>query len=238
MNNLALIPARGGSKRIPHKNIKNFLGKPIISYTIQAALDSNLFKEVMVSTDDEEIAEIARSYGASVPFFRSKDNSDDFASTIDVIKEVVNEYRLIGQEFDNICCLYPSAPFITPILLKESFQIMLNNNYDSVLPIIKYGNPTQRSLSKDTDGKIFYNHPEFEMSRSQDLPKTYYDAGQYYWLKANICLKQNKLITKNTGCIIITELEGQDIDNLLDWEIAEIKYAYLQKTKNPNSNIR
>lgn len=231
MNNLAIIPARGGSKRIPRKNIKSFLGKPIISYSIIAAIDSGLFSEVMVSTDDEEIATIAIDLGAKVPFFRSKINSNDYASTFDVIKEVYDNYEKRGFVFDNICCIYPCAPFVNISILNNAYQILLKNNYDSVLPVIKYGFPIQRSLRIDDLNKIHFNFPEHFLTRSQDLTSNYHDAGQFYWLNANKCISENKIITTNTGSIEISELEGQDIDNEIDWKIAELKYEILQGIK-------
>src|SRR5690606_21558885 len=142
-NNLCIIPARGGSKRIPRKNIKDFLGKPIIAYSIEAALKSELFQEVMVSTDDEEIAEIAKQYGAKVPFMRSTETSDDYATTMEVLREVVKDYGSKGMYFENICCIYPTAPFVSSERLKEAYDVLLNHNYDSVIPVMRFGYPIQ-----------------------------------------------------------------------------------------------
>lgn len=230
MSNLAIIPARGGSKRIPGKNIKFFLGKPIIAYSIEAALESNLFDEVMVSTDDKEIAEIAINYGAKVPFFRSDKNADDYATTVDVLLEVLEEYKAQDRTFENIACLYPSAPFTSSKKLKEAYTKMRNEKLDAVFPVMPFSFPIQRALRiKDEKLKFFY--PEFEKSRSQDLEKAYHDAGQFYFINTAGLLKNNSILSENTGAILITELEAQDIDNETDWKIAEIKYELLQSTK-------
>lgn len=230
MSNLAIIPARGGSKRIPRKNIKDFLGKPIIAYSIEAALKSQLFDEVMVSTDDTEIAEISIQYGANVPFLRSEKNADDYATTVDVLIEVIEKYNSQGRTFENVACLYPSAPFTTSNKLKEAYKILISKKIDAVFPVMPFSFPIQRSL-KLKDGKLSYFYPEFENSRSQDLEKAYHDAGQFYFINKSSLLINKSIITKNTGAILITELEAQDIDNETDWKIAEIKYELLQNTK-------
>lgn len=227
MANLCIIPARGGSKRIPRKNIKDFLGKPIIAYSIQAAIDSRLFDEVMVSTDDTEIAEIAKQFGATVPFLRSAKNSDDFASTIDVIDEVVEEYGKKGQIFDNCCCIYPTAPFLNSTKLTEAFQLLKSNKYDVVFPVIPFSFPIQRAVKRNENGKISMFTPEYLTSRSQDLEASFHDSGQFYFFDIQEVLSQRKLWTSNTGCIVISELEGQDIDNLDDWKLAELKYQMI-----------
>lgn len=229
-NNLCIIPARGGSKRIPRKNIKDFLGKPIMAYSIEAALQSGLFEEVMVSTDDEEIAEVAIKYGAKVPFFRSEKTADDFATTLDVIQEVVAEYESKGLEFENICCFYATAPFVSNEKLQQTFKTLIENNYDSVIPIIKFSFPIQRSFEMNESSKIQYKFEEFKNRRSQDLTNSYHDAGQFYWMRKSI-LQSDSIITSNTGAIVISELEGQDIDDETDWKLAELKYELLQSIK-------
>ena len=229
MKNLCIIPARGGSKRIPKKNIKDFLGKPIIAYSIQAALNSNLFDEVMVSTDDEKIAKIARQYGANVPFMRSKENADDFATTVEVLLEVIEKYIALKLTFDNICCLYPTSPFTTGKKIKEAFIKLKEENLDAVFPVMAFSYPIQRAL-KLNDDKISFFYPEFENSRSQDLEETYHDAGQFYFLKATKVLKNKRIFSNNVGGVIISELEAQDIDNETDWKIAEIKYELIQNS--------
>ena len=224
MGNICIIPARGGSKRISRKNIKYFLGKPIIAYSIQAALDSLLFDEVMVSTDDSEIAKIAVKYGAKVPFKRSDKNSDDFATTFDVIEEVIISYKNEGREFDNLCCLYACAPFVTKELILESFQKLKSNNFDTVFPVIPYSFPIQRALI-EKNGKIFMIKENNLQSRTQDLEKTYHDVGQFYCCKIDRIMLNKKILTNNTGGIFVTELDAQDIDNHIDWKLAELKYS-------------
>ena len=227
MSNICIIPARGGSKRIPRKNIKYFLGKPIIAYSIQAAIDSQLFDEVMVSTDDKEIAVIAKKYGAKVPFLRSEKNANDFATTVDVILEVLDNYKRQAQSFDNICCIYPTAPFVSIKKLNKSLDILKSKSLDSVLPIIQYGFPVQRSMRIFKEDFIRMIQPGHMNTRSQDLEPTYHDAGQFYWLKTNKILLQKKLWTNSTGFIVVSELEAQDIDTETDWKIAELKYKMM-----------
>ncbi|WP_338351344.1 pseudaminic acid cytidylyltransferase, partial [Nonlabens tegetincola] len=196
MSKLCIIPARGGSKRIPRKNIKSFLGKPIIAYSIDAALNSKLFDEVMVSTDDEEIAEIAMKYGATVPFYRSEENSNDHATTFDVLKEVIEEYKLrYKKEFKYACCIYPTAPFVTSKRLSESLDTLIKNDFDTVFPIIKFGFPIQRALKLSESGKIEFFNKEHKNTRSQDLESTFHDAVQFYWFNVIQCLEAKTLIT-------------------------------------------
>lgn len=231
MSNLAIIPARGGSKRIPRKNIKLFLGKPIIAYSIEAAINSGLFNEVMVSTDDAEIAEIAMQYGAKVPFMRSDKMSNDFATTFDVVEEVVNSYKEKEIEFENVCCIYPCAPFVIEQKLEEAYNLFVKEHFDAVFPVMQFGFPIQRALQMDDFGKISFFYPENALTRSQDLLPSFHDAGQFYWMNVASCMEQQKIITDNTGSIVITELEGQDIDNDTDWKLAELKYELIQSTK-------
>ncbi len=231
MSNLAIIPARGGSKRIPRKNIKLFLGKPIIAYSIEAAMNSGLFNEVMVSTDDAEIAEIAIQYGAKVPFMRSDKMSNDFATTFDVVVEVINSYKEKEIKFENVCCIYPCAPFVIEQKLEEAYDLFVKEHFDAVFPVMQFGFPIQRALQMDDFGKISFFYPENALTRSQDLLPSFHDAGQFYWMNVASCMEQQKIITANTGSIIITELEGQDIDNEVDWKLAELKYELLQSTK-------
>lgn len=227
---LCIIPARGGSKRIPRKNIKDFLGKPIIAYSIEAALASNLFDEVMVSTDDVEIAEVAKKYGASVPFMRSDDNANDYATTMDVLSEVVFQYKNKNQKYDVVCCIYATSPFVTDVVLKESYSVFKEKGFDSLFPVIKYSFPIQRSVSVNNN-KLSFNYPENANKRSQDLEDTYHDAGQFYWMNDEIVLNNKGIVTANTGAYEISELQGQDIDNEVDWKLAELKYELLQDTK-------
>lgn len=225
MKNLAIIPARGSSKRIPKKNIKEFLGKPIIAYSIEAAIESELFDEIMVSTDDEEIAEIAKRYGAKVPFFRSKEAANDTATTTEALIEVLNQYKEREIEFENACCIYPTAPFVTNELLNNSFNIF-EKGFDTLFPIVRYSYPIQRSLSVK-DKKVSMVWPEYLNSRSQDLDLRFHDAGQFYWFRINTFLEKRKLFTSNSGYLEINELLVQDIDNETDWKIAELKFKLL-----------
>jgi len=226
VNCLAIITARGGSKRIPKKNIKEFCGKPIIAYSICAALDSGVFDEVMVSTDSEEIAEISRKYGASVPFMRSEAASDDYATTADVIIEVLGEYKKMGKAYDAFACIYPTAPFITGKKLKEASKLL--KDADSVVPVVKYSFPPQRAFII-TEGSIRYQYPEYERTRSQDLEPIYHDCGQFYFCSTKEFLGKRSLILPNTCPYIMLEEEVQDIDTMSDWEIAEAKYSLMSR---------
>ncbi|MFI3199915.1 MAG: pseudaminic acid cytidylyltransferase [Eubacteriales bacterium] len=226
MNAIAIITARGGSKRIPRKNIKEFLGKPIIEYSIDAALQSKLFEEVMVSTDDEEIADIARKAGAVVPFYRSANTSNDFATTADVILEVLAEYEKLGQRFEYVCCLYPTAPFIKAKRLEEGMLHLEREGCDGVIPIVAYSFPPQRSVVV-REGRIKANSPDDMRKRSQDLETYYHDSGQFYCVRVDAFVREKSLMMENTQPIILSELEVQDIDTQKDWEVAELKYQLM-----------
>lgn len=224
--NIAIITARGGSKRIPRKNIKDFCGKPIIAYSIEAALSSGCFDEVMVSTDDEEIAEISRRYGAKVPFMRSETTSNDYATTADVLLEVLSEYKKLGKEFDIMACLYPTAPFVTGNKLKEAFDIIDKTGADGVVPVVRFSFPPQRGFIVN-NGRVAYKYPEYKAARSQDLEPFFHDCGQFYISKVSAFFKNKWLITDNTCPLIVAETEVQDIDNETDWQLAEIKYKFM-----------
>lgn len=226
MDNIAIIPARGGSKRILKKNIKMFFGKPIIAYSIENALVSGLFDEVMVSTDDEEIAEVARKYGANVPFLRSEKASDDYATTETVIYEVLNEYKNRSMEFENFCCILSTAPFLKHTLLENSYNKFQNGSFDSLFPAIRYSYPIQRAL-RVVDGKIKMREAEYLHSRSQDLEPMFHDSGLFYWMKIKEFYKSGEIFCQNTGMIELSELETHDIDDENDWKIAEFKYKML-----------
>lgn len=229
MNNLAIITARGGSKRIPLKNIKDFLGKPIITYSIEAALKSKLFDEVMVSTDDQEIAEVAIKYGAKIPFFRSKENANDFATLADVIIEVVHQYAENGKLFDNICCILPTAPVITNYRILEAFNKMNTNTLDSVCPVVEFSYPILRALEISEDERLKMIWPEHLKTRSQDLKPAYHDSGSFYWIRTTALLNEKTLFSQNGGAIILPETEVQDIDTESDWKLAELKFKLINE---------
>jgi N-acylneuraminate cytidylyltransferase len=228
MKKLCIIPARGGSKRIPRKNIKDFLGKPIIAYSIEAALKSGLFDEVMVSTDDEEIAEVAKHYGASVPFFRSMETANDYATTVDVLLEVIDTYKQLGKDFDIICCLYSTAPFVTSERLKEACT-KLSEEIDGCFTMVEYSYPIQRSLRINESGIVEMKYPEYLTCRTQDLEKVYHDAGQFYFVKTQVLIDEKTAWCKRTAPLILSELEVQDLDTLTDWQLAEMKYHLFHK---------
>lgn len=222
MKSIAIIPARGGSKRIPRKNVKDFLGKPIIAYSIEMALTSGLFDEVMVSSDDDEVLEVAQRFGAKVPFKRSPRNSDDFATTAEVLEEVLSNYKNINKNFEYGCCIYPTAPLIQLQHLQLGLRKLSEQNYDTVFPAVAFSFPVWRGFEITEGGKMEMLWPEFVHSRTQDLKKVYHDAGQWYWFRADRFNK--KLLTDNTGVICLEEDLVQDIDELSDWKIAEMKY--------------
>ena len=228
MRNLCIIPARGGSKRIPRKNVKEFLGKPIIAYSIEAALKSGLFDEVMVSTDDQEIAEIAKQYGASIPFMRSAEAANDYATTRDVLSEVLNEYQKKGKSFDALCCIYATAPLITTQNVVDAYNRLSQTDFVSVYPVVQFSYPIWRCLDVAEDGSMKRHWPEYENSRSQDLPKEYHDTGTFYWYK----LKDNTIQSGKIGAIIVPEERVQDIDTETDWKLAEMKYRLLNNIGN------
>ncbi|MBE5857767.1 MAG: pseudaminic acid cytidylyltransferase [Lachnospiraceae bacterium] len=228
MSSVAIITARGGSKRIPKKNIREFCGKPIIAYSIEAALGSGIFDEVMVSTDDVEIADIAKAFGAKVPFFRSEKTSNDFATTADVISEVLDKYEKMGKSFDYACCVYPTAPFITAEKLKLAMEKLQSEGGDSAMPVVKFSFPPQRCLVIN-DGSLEYKWPENMNKRSQDLEPFYHDCGQYYVFKVSSFRKSGQIVGGKVIPIVTPDTEVQDIDEMTDWEIAELKYKILHK---------
>lgn len=229
MSNLAIITARGGSKRIPKKNIKDFCGKPIIAYSIEAALESNMFNEVMVSTDSEEIALIAKKYGASVPFYRSEETSNDYATTADVIGEVLETYQAIDKKFDLFACIYPTAPFLTGRKLSEAMRQI--DDADAVISVVRFSFPPQRAFVV-REGNVVYQYPLYEKTRSQDLEPIYHDCGQFYICRTEKFFQYHSLVLPKTKPYIIPDREVQDIDTMSDWNIAEAKYSALHKEKN------
>jgi pseudaminic acid cytidylyltransferase len=228
---LAMITARGGSKRIPRKNIKEFLGVPIIKYSIDAAIEAGCFDEVMVSTDDQEIADYAISFGAKVPFLRSKETSNDFATTADVIAEVLSDYGKRSKDFDYFCCIYPTAPFISPRRLREGYKLLKQSNADSVVPVVRFSYPIQRALKIEGE-RLKMIWPENVSVRSQDLMPAYHDCGQFYWARTASFLKAKNLFSEHVVPLEITEHEVQDIDTEDDWKLAELKYKALRNYEN------
>ena len=234
-NALCIITARGGSKRIPRKNIKDFCGKPIIAYSIEAALGSNIFDEVMVSTDDQEIASIARSFGASVPFMRSSEASTDFATSTDVLNEVLAEYEKRGSEFDILACVYPTAPFITARELVEASNLLNADDINSVVAVTEYDFPPQRAFLMKEDGSLNWERSKYATFRSQDLPRTVHDCGRFCFSKVKAWKASRSFL--GDGCVgyYIDPLAVQDIDTLSDWDLAELKYKAWEAKKGPDN---
>lgn len=224
---IAIILARGGSKRIPRKNIRLFRGRPILAWPLRAALQSELFDVVMVSTDDAEIAEIARSMGASVPFMRSSETASDMATTPAALLEVLDTYAAQGARFDLACCLYPTAPFVTAELLRDGYDALVRSAFDVIIPVAPFSYPIWRSLKRDDAGRIELNWPENLNRRSQDLAPAYHDVGQFYWFRTEALARDRVLMGPNTGSIVLPESQVQDIDNEVDWAIAELKHERL-----------
>lgn len=223
---LALIPARGGSKRIPNKNVKLFLGQEIISYPIKALLGANFVDTVLVSTDSEHIKSVALEHGASVPFMRSDENSDDFATTFDVIAEVLER---TPDTYDFVCCLYPTSVFVTSELLNDAIKLLLSNKEaTSIASVLEYSHPIQRALTSQS-GFLVSNSPNYYNTRSQDLEVNYHDAGQFYIFSVNAVKAEKRLITKNCIPYVINSNHAQDIDTIDDWDLAELKYNFKNK---------
>lgn len=227
MSNLAIIPARGGSIRIPRKNIRDFLGKPVIAYSIDVALRCGLFDEVMVSTEDSEIAEIAMFYEAKVPWLRSVENADDYATIADVLIEVISGYEKAGKYFDRICCLLPAAPLIRDFRITEAYNMLTSGHLDSVCTVVEFASPILRALEITDEGKLHMIWPEHTGTRSQDLKPAYHDSGSFIWVDRNALMSEKTLFCENGGAIILSEMEAQDIDTESDWKMAELKYHFI-----------
>ncbi len=231
---VAIIPARGGSKRIPRKNIKDFFGKPLIAYSIEAALKSNLFEKVIVSTDDEEIANIAIKYGATVPFIRPKELSDDFTGTGAVVEHVINYLKEQNENYDFICTIYATAPFLQEKYLIEGFDKLKNSNAKNAFSCTSMPFPIQRTfkITKDERCEMFWKENFYK--RSQDLEEAYQDAGQFYWTNLNV--ESNDVIfAKDSIPIILPRYLVQDIDTLEDWKRAEYMYEVINKIERENN---
>jgi pseudaminic acid cytidylyltransferase len=222
-----LIIARGGSKRIPKKNIKTFHGKPIIAYSIEAALKADIFEQVIVSTDSEEIAEVAKKYGAKVPFIRPASISDDDTPTASVISHSIEWYSENEQTPDSICCIYATAPFLQPKYLKKGYDLLQQTNCTSSFSVTTYAFPIARSLMLDDAGYIKMVSPEYEWTRSQDLPERYHDAGQFYWLDVQTFIQDPRLYSNKSIPVVIPRYLVQDIDTEEDWIQAEKMFLAL-----------
>lgn len=228
-NNIAIIPARGGSKRIPKKNIKDFLGKPIIAYSIEIAVSCKLFSKVIVSTDDQEIKDVAIKYGAEVPFIRPRKIADDFTGTHEVIGNAVKWLEDNGQKMDYVCCIYPTAPLIHRDDLKKGFEIIKIGKWNSVMAATNFSYPIFRSFEILQDGGLKMIFPDYYNSRSQDLPEVYHDAGMFYWAKPNTWKEKPKEYFQNKSIVKIPNYRTQDIDTLDDWKKAEIIYKIINR---------
>jgi pseudaminic acid cytidylyltransferase len=221
--NIAIIPARGGSKRIPRKNIKKFCGKPMIAYAISASKESGLFEHVVVSTDDEEIAQIANVFGAETPFSRPAELANDYTATVPVIAHAINACRNLGWKFNQVCCIYPAVPFIQIDDLRDSLALMNKGESDYCYPVTEYPSTIQRALKLLNNGKMKPFYPEFELIRTQDLESTYYDAGQFYWGNTDAWLTNSKIHSSGLG-YAIPNWRVIDIDTPGDWLRAEILF--------------
>jgi pseudaminic acid cytidylyltransferase len=227
---IAVIPARGGSKRIPRKNIKPFCGKPMIAYAITAAIDSGLFDHVIVSTDDDEIANIAVKYGAEIPFQRPDELSNDYVATVPVIQHTVNHCLNLLWSIDYVCCIYPGVPFIQVSDLKNSFDLLISNKADYCFPISEYPSAIQRALKKSNEGTMYPFYPEFEFTRTQDLEPSFFDPGQFYWGTTNAWLTNPRIHSSGIG-FEIPYWRVVDIDTPTDWTRAENMASTLYKIK-------
>ena len=228
--NICVIPARGGSKRIPRKNIKAFNGRPIIAYSIKAALESNCFDHVIVSTDDNEIAEAAKKYGAKVPFIRPAELSNDYAGTIPVIKHSIEWLEGHNNTIDNVCCLYATAPFIQSQTIFKAFQQLQESKSDYCFSVTSFSFPIQRSIKITQDNKVGMFYPENFNVRSQDLEEAYHDAGQFYWGKAQAFKDELPIFSETASPYILPRYLVQDIDTTEDWIRAEAMHRVLQET--------
>jgi N-acylneuraminate cytidylyltransferase len=224
--NIAIIPARGGSKRIPRKNIKEFCGKPMIAYAITAAKESGLFEHIIVSTDDEEVAQIARACGAKAPFVRPTELANDYTATVPVIAHGIEICRTLGWTFEQVCCIYPGVPFIQIDDLRGALERMNHSDADYCFPVTEYPSAIQRALKLLSNGKMQPFYSEFEITRTQDLEPAYYDAGQFYWGKAEAWLKNQKIHSSGLG-YVIPNWRVVDIDTPDDWQRAELIYHAL-----------
>lgn len=231
---IAVIPARGGSKRIPRKNIKEFCGKPIIAYSIEAAVKSGCFDKVVVSTDDIEIAEVAKSYGAEVPFLRPSDLSGDYTPTNEVVIHAIEYFASQSINIDKVLCLYATVPFISAQTIKDSLKVFGNNKSDFCLAVTVFPSPIQRALKIEPDNHLSFYYPEYLNTRSQDLEASYHDAGQFLWGRGCAFKDLSPINSSNTIPYILPNYLVQDIDEPQDWKRAELMYQALLKNGDIN----
>ncbi|MBT8567962.1 pseudaminic acid cytidylyltransferase [Polynucleobacter paneuropaeus] len=224
--NIAIIPARGGSKRIPKKNIKQFCGKPMIAYAIDAARSSGLFEHVVVSTDDKEIARVAKDLGAEIPFIRPGSLSTDYIETVPVISHATKLCIELGWSFKQVCCIYPAVPFIQAEDLKGALTSLINEGADYCFPVSEYPSAPQRALKFLEKGRMAPFYPEYELVRTQDLEPTYFDVGQFYWGVNDAWLNNSKIHSSGLG-YVIPSWRVVDIDTDADWKRAELLYKSL-----------
>lgn len=226
MSSIAIIPARGGSKRIPRKNVRDFCGKPIIAWTIETALGSALFDRVVISTDDEEISSLARERGAEVPFIRPAELADDFTGTDAVFLHALNT---LGLTTGIACCLYATAPFLQPDDLKRGRDVLITNNATTAFSVTRYNYPIFRALKVNERGRVEMIWPEHCLTRSQDLPDTWHDAGQFYWVDVAKYLVEKRLFSLDSCPVELPSLRVQDIDTEEDWKRAEVMFRLIDK---------
>jgi pseudaminic acid cytidylyltransferase len=229
--NIAIIPARSGSKRIPGKNIKEFCGKPMIGWSILEAINSECFDHIVVSTDSHEIAEIANSFGAETPFLRPKNISDDFTPIVTVMKHAISELLALSYKMTNICCIFATAPFIRSNYIKSGLHQLTNNGCDYVFPVTTFSYPIQRSLIVNTDNTIRMLYPELSHTRSQDLDEAWHDAGQFYWGKFESWVEEKEIFKSDTQILRLPRKLVQDIDTYEDWEYAEALFNSITQKK-------
>ena len=225
---LAVIPARGESKRIPRKNIKAFCGKPIIAWSIEAAEASACFDRIVVSTDDREIAETALEYGAEAPFLRPAELCDDHTPTAPVIAHAIHWHRDQGLEPEYVCCIYATAPFVQAADLSAGLSLLKESDSNFAVGVTRYGFPIQRAVRLNASGRIEMFHPEHLNTRSQDLPEAFHDAGQFYWGRADAWLEGRSLLSEQAVPILLPRVRVQDIDTPEDWAQAETMFRALQ----------
>lgn len=221
---IAVIPARGGSKRIPRKNIRLFCGKPVMAYSIAAAQEADLFDQIVVSTDDEEIASVARASGATTPFLRPREMADDFTGTNAVVRHAIAWFNGQGHDITHACCIYATAPLIQARFIREGYDTIARSDAAFAFSVTSYAFPVQRALRLTTGGRVDALYPEHRTTRSQDLEAAYHDAGQFYWGTASAFLEDLPLFSPRSIGVVLPRFLVQDIDTLEDWEQAEFMY--------------